>query len=52
MKSNYSEMVAAPTTNANGGVVEVPLYLILANPDFIGPRVKHLATIIRESILT
>lgn len=33
-------MVAAPTTNANGGVVEVPLYLILANPDFIGPGGK------------
>lgn len=32
-----------------GGILEIPLYMILANPDFAGPGVKRLAEIIRES---
>ncbi len=29
---------------------EVPLYMILATPDFVGPGVKRLAEIIRQSV--
>ncbi|MDD5229065.1 MAG: LysR substrate-binding domain-containing protein [Methylococcales bacterium] len=42
--------VLVPLPLKNGGIVEVPLYLILANPDFVGPGVKHLAKIIKESL--
>ncbi|MEI7993618.1 MAG: LysR substrate-binding domain-containing protein, partial [Methylococcaceae bacterium] len=33
-----------------GSVSEVPLYMILANPDFAGPGVKRLAEIIKKSV--
>jgi DNA-binding transcriptional LysR family regulator len=39
-----------PLPLREGGALEVPLYIILANPDFVGPGVKRLAEIIRESI--
>ncbi len=39
-----------PLPLREGGVREVPLYLILANPDLAGPGVKRLAEIIRESV--
>jgi len=39
-----------PLPLREGGTREVPLYLILANPDFAGPGVKRLAEIIRESV--
>ncbi len=42
--------ILAPLPLRKGGVLEVPLYLILANPDFIGTGVAHLAKIIRESV--
>ncbi len=35
-----------------GGTREVPLYLILANPDFVGPGIRRLAEIIKESVKT
>lgn len=40
--------ILAPLPLKEGGVIEVPLYLILANPDFVGPAVKHLAEIINQ----
>lgn len=39
-----------PLPLREGGTREVPLYLILANPDFAGPGVRHLAEIIREAV--
>lgn len=33
-----------------GGILEVPLYLILANPDFVGAGVKRLAEIIKTAV--
>ena len=33
-----------------GNTREVPLYLILANPDFAGPGVRRLADILKESV--
>lgn len=41
-----------PLPLKEGAVREVPLYLILANPDFVGPGTRRLATIIRESAET
>ena len=32
-----------------GATREIPLYLILANPDFAGPGVKRLTEIIKDS---
>lgn len=37
-----------PLPLREGGVIEVPLYLILTNPDFSGPGVIRLAEIIKE----
>jgi DNA-binding transcriptional LysR family regulator len=34
-----------------GNSREVPLYLILANPDFAGPGVRRLADILKESVM-
>lgn len=39
-----------PLPLREGGTREVPLYMILANPDFVGPGVKRLAELIRESV--
>lgn len=41
-----------PLLLREGGILEVPLYMILANPDFVGPGVRRLAEIIRESVAT
>lgn len=38
-----------PLSLREGGTMEVPLYMILANSDFVGPGVKRLAEIIRET---
>jgi DNA-binding transcriptional LysR family regulator len=39
-----------PLPLREGGIREVPLYMIFANPDFAGPGVRRLAEIIRESV--
>jgi DNA-binding transcriptional LysR family regulator len=41
-----------PLPLREGGTREVPLYMIFANPDFVGPGVKRLADIIREAVET
>lgn len=41
-----------PLPLREGGTIEAPLYMILANPDFVGPGVKRLTEIIRESVKT
>jgi DNA-binding transcriptional LysR family regulator len=41
-----------PLPLREGGTREVPLYMIFANPDFVGPGVHRLAEIIRESVET
>jgi len=41
-----------PLPLREGGTLEVPLYMILANPDFVGPGVRRLTEIIRESVKT
>jgi DNA-binding transcriptional LysR family regulator len=42
--------VLKPLPLREGGVRELPLYLIIANPDFAGPGVRRLAEIIKQSI--
>ncbi len=42
--------ILKPLALREGGVIEVPLYLILANPDCAGPGVRRLAEIIRSSV--
>jgi DNA-binding transcriptional LysR family regulator len=42
--------ILRPLPLREGGTREVPLYLVLANPDFAGPGVRRLAEIIKESV--
>jgi DNA-binding transcriptional LysR family regulator len=39
-----------PLPLQEGGVREIPLYLVLANPDSAGPGVRRLAEIIKQSV--
>jgi DNA-binding transcriptional LysR family regulator len=42
--------ILKPLPLREGNLREVPLYLILANPDFAGPGVRRLADIFKESV--
>ena len=42
--------VLKPLPLREGGVREMPLYLIIANPDLAGPGVRRLAEIIQDSV--
>jgi DNA-binding transcriptional LysR family regulator len=42
--------ILKPLPLSEGNASEVPLYLILANPDFAGPGVRRLAEILTESV--
>ncbi len=52
-ESQIQEDLATGTLKAlplrEGGVREIPLYLVLANPELAGPGVKRLAAILREA---
>ena len=39
-----------PLPLLEGGEREVPLYLVIANPDFAGPGIRRLAEIIKKSV--
>ncbi len=43
--------ILKPLPLTEGYTREVPLYLILANPDFAGPGVRRLADILTESVI-
>ncbi len=43
--------ILKPLPLSEGNAREVPLYLILANPDFAGPGVRRLADILTESVI-
>ena len=43
--------ILKPLPLREGKTREVPLYLILVNPDFAGPGVKRLADILKESVI-
>jgi DNA-binding transcriptional LysR family regulator len=40
-----------PLPLIEGGTREIPLYLVIANPDFAGPGIRRFAEIIKKSIL-
>lgn len=40
-----------PLPLLEGGEREVPLYLVIANPDFAGPGIRRLAEILKKSVL-
>ena len=42
--------ILRPLSLREGGKREIPLYLVLANPDFSGPGVRRLVEFIRESV--
>ncbi|MDP1658378.1 MAG: LysR substrate-binding domain-containing protein, partial [Methylotenera sp.] len=39
-----------PLPLLEGGVREIPLYLVLANPDFAGPGIRRMTEIIKNSV--
>jgi DNA-binding transcriptional LysR family regulator len=43
--------ILKPLPLREGQKREVPLYLILANPDFAGPGVRRLAEILNETVI-
>jgi len=49
IKQEIAQGVLKPLPLREGGVRELPLYLIIANPDFAGPGVRRLAEIIKHS---
>ncbi len=50
IKNQLSSGILKPLPMREGGVRELPLYLILASPDFAGPGVQHLVKIIKASV--
>lgn len=42
----------APLPLSAGGVLRVPLYLVLAAPDFAGPGVRRLAQLLHDAVAT
>lgn len=50
IKNQLSSGILKPLPMREGGVRELPLYLILASPDFAGPGVQHLVKLIRASV--
>lgn len=50
IKEELKSGLLKPLPLREGAIREVPLYLILASPDFAGPGVRKMAEIIRESV--
>jgi DNA-binding transcriptional LysR family regulator len=50
IREELQKGILKPLPLREGAMREVPLYLIIASPDFAGPGVKRLAEIIRESV--
>ena len=50
IREELQKGILKPLPLREGTVREVPLYLIIASPDFAGPGVKRLAEIIRGSV--
>ncbi|MDP2180029.1 LysR family transcriptional regulator [Methylicorpusculum sp.] len=51
IREELSAGILKPLPLKTGHTREVPLYLILANPDFAGPGVRRLAEILTESVI-
>ncbi len=50
IKEELKSGLLKPLPLREGAIREVPLYLILASPDFAGPGVRKMAEIIRQSV--
>lgn len=50
IKEELKSGLLKPLPLREGAIREVPLYLILASPDFAGPGVRKMAEIIRDSV--
>jgi DNA-binding transcriptional LysR family regulator len=50
IKQELADGVLKPIPLHEGGVREVPLYIIISNPDFAGSGVKRLVEIIKEEV--
>lgn len=50
IKQELETGLLKPLPLLEGGIREVPLYLVIANPDFAGPGIRRLAEIIKNSI--
>jgi DNA-binding transcriptional LysR family regulator len=51
IREELSSGLLKPLPLKEGGIREIPLYLILANPDLAGPGVNRLANIFTESVM-
>ena len=52
IRKELSTGILKPLPLKEGHLREVPLYLIMANPDFAGPGVRYLADMLREAIVS
>jgi DNA-binding transcriptional LysR family regulator len=50
IKQELDTGLLKPLPLLEGGAREVPLYLVIANPDFAGPGIRRLAEIIKKSV--
>ena len=50
IKQELADGILRPIPLHEGGVREVPLYIIISNPDFAGSGVKRLVEIIKEEV--
>ncbi|MDI1309715.1 MAG: LysR family transcriptional regulator [Methylotenera sp.] len=50
IKQELEAGLLKPLPLLEGGSREVPLYLVIANPDFAGPGIRRLAEIIKNSV--
>ena len=50
IKQELETGLLKPLPLLEGGAREVPLYLVIANPDFAGPGIRRLAEIIKSSV--
>jgi DNA-binding transcriptional LysR family regulator len=50
IKLELNSGILRPLPLLEGGVREIPLYLVLANPDFAGPGIRRMTEIIKNSV--
>lgn len=50
IKQELETGLLKPLSLLEGGTREVPLYLVIANPDFAGPGIRRLTEIIKNSV--
>ena len=51
IKQQFESGLLKPLPLVEGGSREIPLYLVIANPDFAGPGIRRLTEIIKNSVI-